>query len=93
MIDVLELTENGDSWLVQGAASEGEALNAVVNFLVETETWKGYEPEGLQGAMVSYHDDLWWLPVDETRPDEDVYLKLGDYPAHIQPFVGWLVTL
>lgn len=102
-IEVHEMGEDGDSWLVVGTAPDTNPARVrieVAKWLVETigvEDGDAVEAINLlrhDDTSFKFRDDWVYVPLSEEYPDDECLLKHGDEaPSDLPRFAGTLVQL
>lgn len=76
-IEVMDLGEEGEQWLVMNAADDDAARRAVVEHLREQGVLEEYEDarDDADSLACGGRDDWYWVPVSPEHPDEEAYLR------------------
>jgi len=95
-IEVIELGEDGGSWLVLNA-TEDEVAPAIIAWL--DETWGGEMEVGcwhsIRTAEPTLREDWYWEPVSDEQPEDEAFLRsvAHDGTTARPTFTGYLVQL
>lgn len=100
-LEVIELGEDGEAWLVTGTTPEtpDQLVHvAVAKHILDVCGIDEYTADNIKSlpefATVSFRPDWGWKPVNPELPDDDAYLVHGDkVPAGVEKFAATRVSV